>query len=788
MDTVNPRLGLGVPTQSDWSLRNTHPTSFERSLGPKALPPGEQTAAAVAASHGMFLLPWGTGAKNDKEVVEKARALAAKQQRPAVVEIPLVHKMKRKRRESEDSPTSRTERRLEKKRTHQMSHVEVARAGGEYHGVGPQVSGQQAAGPVPTEAENPDVTMEREHIRESETCEDVSTGSGMSTMLHLPLASEANKRYVSIVAATLSPLQETIEAQFSLEILLKHNELRLIETELAKCQVALEQLRRCQVIPFPATSSAMEDMQAVNKGAGAALESQGVENPPQDPPPWGVSDGPYARHYARWLIPDSVFDGGSMSDLQTPRTAGKSVPESRTRKSVSEKGSVSGKSRSQRGSAGSRLQALPSGYANPREDKGPLILKRSTDGKMVKLVCLNCRRDNFNSAQGFINHCRIAHNRGFASHDAAAIACGEEVDLDEAGGVVGEQTGTGGAGVGLVHPLIRSAHLPKSAPTTPAISALKRKRNPSKIDTNAQSQSSSPRDVVSCPFNAHNPTAPELSVSNQMPFSPSPQTPHLSALFARTGLSGNLREMVHQAKIKTDLQAELSSDDEEDTATEDAPSPRNVSSSLGTRLPARATMSPAPLERSPSSKGLDSYKPSRKPGYLSNIIARNTAYSSPYASASTPTPSSLGNVPQSVTPSDDAAMLDHTSLNLSPTTIESNPAPSLTSDDGMDYENTHSESETSSSDADDDDEVGYVDHVEVENDEDDVGGSESTTSGLGLAAAGAKAHPATAARRSSAMRSRSMRAETDERHVSFASPARSIRGREKKGAARRGDK
>ncbi|KAA6410568.1 MAG: hypothetical protein FRX48_05990 [Lasallia pustulata] len=717
----------------------------------------------------MFLLPWGTGAKNDKEVADKARALAAKQQRPAVVEIPLSTKMKRKRRESEDSPSPRTGQHLEKKRTNQMSHVEVARGSGECHGVGAQVNGHPAPAPPPPEVKTPDATMEREHLRASETCEHLPTGS---------------------VAQTLSPLQETIEAQFSLEILLKHNELRLIETELAKCQSALEQLRRCQVIPFPATSSTIGDMQAVSNGAGAALEPQDVENPPQDPPPWGVSEGPYTRHYARWLIPDSVFGGGSPGELQTPR-AEKSVPESRTRKSVSEKGSVSGQSRSQRGSAGSRLQALPNGYANPREDKGPLILKRSTDGKIVKLVCLNCRRDNFNSAQGFINHCRIAHNRGFASHDAAAIACGEEVDVDEAGSVVGEQTGTGGAGPGLVHPLIRSAHLQKSSPTTPATSTLKRKRTPSKLDTTAQSQSTFPRDVVFRSLNARNHATPELSVPNQTPFSPSPQTPHLSALFAKTGFGGNLSEMVIQAKIKTDLLAELSSEDsedDEDTAMEDAASPRNRSSNLGTRLPARATMSPAPLERSPSRKGLDSCKPSRKPGYLSSIIARNTAYSSPYASASTPTPSSLGDMPQSLTPANDAVMLDHTSLNLSPNTIESNPAPSLTSDDGMDYENTHSESETSSSDADDDDEVAYVDHVEVENDEDDVGGSESTTSDLGLATAGAKAHPATAARRSSAMRSRSMRAETDERHVSFASPARSIQGRGKKQAARRGDK
>ena len=38
-------------------------------------------------------------------------------------------------------------------------------------------------------------------------------------------------------------VRDAIESQFSLEILLKHDELRLINQELAKCQAALEQLR-----------------------------------------------------------------------------------------------------------------------------------------------------------------------------------------------------------------------------------------------------------------------------------------------------------------------------------------------------------------------------------------------------------------------------------------------------------------------------------------------------------------------------------------------------------------
>lgn len=58
---------------------------------------------------------------------------------------------------------------------------------------------------------------------------------------------------------------------------------------------------------------------------------------------------------------------------------------------------------------------------------------RMSDGKMIKLVCLDCRRSNFYNAEGFINHCDIAHSRQFLSLKAAIEAYGEEVDMDMEG-------------------------------------------------------------------------------------------------------------------------------------------------------------------------------------------------------------------------------------------------------------------------------------------------------------------------------------------------------------------
>lgn len=52
-------------------------------------------------------------------------------------------------------------------------------------------------------------------------------------------------------------------------------------------------------------------------------------------------------------------------------------------------------------------------------------LYRRTDGVIVKLKCPDCQRSNFSSAQGFLNHSRIAHTKEYTSQDAAALRCGE---------------------------------------------------------------------------------------------------------------------------------------------------------------------------------------------------------------------------------------------------------------------------------------------------------------------------------------------------------------------------
>ena len=709
---------------------------------------------------------------------EKANFMPNKQQRlPPVTQIPLLNKMKRKRDDSTllsprmGSPTP-------KRRTESLSHIQVPYADGQVASLPPQetqVNGERLSNQAEMHISQGPDSMALDGAQDHPSAQDQMNSNTPDTPNRPDgvglRGGETGARRALSTAERQAALRQTIESQFSLEILLKHKELRLIDQEFAKCQVALEQLRRCQIIPYPATSSVLGDSQAASSGSGPSFNNRAPYAPP-----WGVTNGPYSRHYERWLIPDSAFDENVVETPQTPQGIGKTLADRPTRGSKSEKGIVASKSRSQRGSTSARLKALPHGYPEPKEEKGPMIVKRSSDGKMVKLVCLDCRRSNFNSAQGFINHCRIAHSRQFLSHDAAIEASGEEIDADTEAGL-GEMSGSQTtASAGLVHPLIRSAHLARNnSPTETANASSRRKR----------SQASSP--LVSQPAVTTN-TPQAMFAANRRglgisgdarpdpaPFIPSPQTPHLSALLARMGHGGDLDELVTEATTRPEVDLttlsdeEDGSDDEEEvvntTQNLEVPQSRSTRGVLrggGGELFTRTTRSPTPSQQI-SSHTSRSNVASQRPAYLPNIT-QHAPYPSPYDS-----------IDRAGHHGHHTSMLDHQSpLNLSPNTIESHTAPSLVSDDG-DYENTHSESEAPSS-AEADDEDHYI-HAEVmDHDDMDLGEGSSGSQEHHLALGG-KPHGPSAGRRSSAMRPPTAihHGATEERHVSFASPQRRLR-------------
>ncbi|KAI1502639.1 hypothetical protein F5X99DRAFT_155008 [Biscogniauxia marginata] len=491
---------------------------------------------------------------------------------------------------------------------------------------------------------------------------------------------------------------EAIEQQFSLEILLKHDELRLINQELAKCQVALEQLRRCHLIPYPVNVPTPEQMLNITNGTGPALQPRAGEKLPQWAPPFGVVDGPYARHYAKWLIPDPKFDGMHVEALAQADTSRlrTSMDGRSTRNSFAELGALQGKGRPVRGTAGQKLQALSSGYPPPKDKNGPCVLKRS-DGKTVKLVCIDCHRENFSSTQGFINHCRIAHKRDFKSHEEAAVHCGHPIEVAEGGGIVGEEKPASQSTPpsGLVHPLVRENAMSESEACFSVV-----RRIQESLDLYRRGR---------LPGVSSIPTAPESSSKAQPPtkpnstFSPSADSPYLSRLLQSRGFNGNLGALVSDAKTKIDLD-EFSSPEDEEPEEADALGPRSINSTSGqaqslaagrVRVPARATMSPVVAATRPtSSKGIYPVVP----------------YATPVP---TPTPQVTSGPEPEVTLDED--MLD--GAELSPNTAVSNNAPSLVSDDG-EYDDSVADSD---SDSDVDDSIGAqsisdVDEIEIDDD------------------------------------------------------------------------
>lgn len=511
--------------------------------------------------------------------------------------------------------------------------------------------------------------------------------------LPTPKASPQAQAYNDVPVVPTSRIQETIETQLGLEILLKHKELRLINQELGKCQVALEQLRRCHLIPYPTSQSTSQSRLNVMNGTGPAVSQRG--DVPKWAPSYGVTDGPYSRHYSKWLIPDPDFDGEQVEWHRTSELsrAGKTVPEGRaTRHSFAEGSTAASKSRSQRGSTGQKLQALSNGYPQAKEKAGPCILKRG-DGQMVKLVCIDCKRDNFSSTQGFINHCRIAHRRDFKSHEEAAVASGQAIEVDEVGSIVGEEKSPTVA-TGLVHPLIRTAPADNNAYR----SLLARIEDSMNLYRRGEHPSvkSVPTSLPSTPLTKFEPRS-----SNKLV--PSVEAPHLSHLMKMKGFGGNLTDMVSDAKKAS---PEFEESEESDLESPMQQTPQNSDSHLPPmRMPARAVMSPAPFGRPGSSKGVEVH--ARVPSGISPRLSH--ALPAHNATPIVPPPSRPSTHLMNIhTPSQiempprrdmDIEMMHGPSLHdLSPNTVASNNAPSLVSDDGEYEDGDDVESVVSASD------------------------------------------------------------------------------------------
>ena len=526
----------------------------------------------------------------------KSDSMQFQKMRPApMMDMSIFNKLKRKRTDSPEPVRSSGDLDCKRKKvldgTDRMSQNEGRReAGADNENIGSEapMAPAQAVDSFVHPAPHSPSFISPEGPGEAQRC----CMSGQSSSIHTMPYSQLD------TAADQSPLQQIIEQQFNTEILVKHRELRLIEQELAKCQVALEQLRRCELLQYPGAASLSSD---VTCGSGPALQPNTGFTQPIASAPWGVADGPYTRHYSKWLIPDPAFDSVPIAQAMSSQDVF-ARPDNRLMRTNIPGVTKVVKSRANRDSINS-LHGLGTGLttAAPRNKGGPLVIKRLGDKTFVKLVCKECHRGDFSSVQGFLNHCRIAHKLDYKSHEAAAQDCGRLLEPHEQ-----NLAATAPPPVGST---TRSS-VPKPSVPLPVSTRVHSLNHPT-------IHSGPPRptwkiyrvlaDLAKAPALCPGRKTLSSNSFHASPFVPSASMPFLSAQFAKRGLGGDLEKASMQAKEKVDLGIDEVGEEVDDISTTQSPvarpgmASRTVSGSIraiGTQRPASGKghrPRPAPL-------------------------------------------------------------------------------------------------------------------------------------------------------------------------------------------------
>lgn len=220
-------------------------------------------------------------------------------------------------------------------------------------------------------------------------------------------------------------LKEIITNQLDLEIQLKHRELNLNDHEIGKIESQMLILRK-----FYETSN---DTKLDNEPNDFTVKYFNLLNKSFDSTYNNLKQIPEAHVHQNLLLQNQQLQN------QTPLFSSKYLDDSSGHVSlgggISQQPGHSYRTRSTTSSlrpSATSIALATVGGRNP----GLGCLYRRTDGVVVRLTCPICQRNNFSSAQGFLNHSRIAHSKEFTSQDAAALKCGEilpEIKQDPTG-------------------------------------------------------------------------------------------------------------------------------------------------------------------------------------------------------------------------------------------------------------------------------------------------------------------------------------------------------------------
>lgn len=210
-------------------------------------------------------------------------------------------------------------------------------------------------------------------------------------------------------------LRNIITTEFDLEIHLKSQEVRAIDEEIAKIHSLMLQIKNAYELNPATVVKPNDTVPEFVEHYAQFLDAKPTPKPPAIPVyDLGNSteaDGMRKRHYSfnhHLSSPAKILRSHSFTTNERPSRLRKPPP----------------------GVDTSDLRAALS---------KPKCIIRRNDGILVRLVCPNCNRDNFGSAQGFINHCRISHALELTTHEAAAMTCGVEIEAQDELGLEAKQ-------------------------------------------------------------------------------------------------------------------------------------------------------------------------------------------------------------------------------------------------------------------------------------------------------------------------------------------------------------
>ncbi|KAK3110887.1 hypothetical protein LTR53_014378, partial [Teratosphaeriaceae sp. CCFEE 6253] len=336
----------------------------------------------------IFRLPWATDQLAPK--MQAAKASAENTRASPVLDLSVLDKRKRQQTDSPEPYSAVWMPPVKKARgeghsphvaAHPLAKPKLAVAGGLSHQQSPHLAQSHA---IPMSHANDD---SQSHLYRQASLDAHGTAKTASYLPPQPAAKctaeevtpPATRPSTQLTALDMTPLRQTIENEFNMQILMKHNELRLIEQELAKCQVALEQLRRCELRPYPGTQQLSASL---SDGVGSSVAPPSGYTRPPYAPPYGVTDGPYTSHYRQWLLHDPYFEPAPTQ--VAPATNTPASGDSRHTRHASTARKPVQKSFTMPNSSVNLPMSLPN-YPLPSRKNKIAVVKRSTDGQLVKL-------------------------------------------------------------------------------------------------------------------------------------------------------------------------------------------------------------------------------------------------------------------------------------------------------------------------------------------------------------------------------------------------------------------